>query len=67
MMEAANTFLEGSDNVYRYAWFSVRKEPDTFNGYSDMLVWNNTQVDSPMTDLGTEYTSDRRLKDATFI
>ena len=37
-------YLDGSDDVFRYAWFTARNPPNQQNGGSNLLPCNSTDM-----------------------
>jgi hypothetical protein len=41
-LKQALPYLDGADEVFRYAWFAARNKPNGQNGGSNLLPWNST-------------------------
>ena len=48
-MKQALEYLDSSDDVFRYAWFSARNGPNEQNGGSNLLPFNSTSTEPTST------------------
>eukprot|EP00927_Polykrikos_kofoidii_P055379 TRINITY_DN4964_c0_g1_i1.p1 TRINITY_DN4964_c0_g1~~TRINITY_DN4964_c0_g1_i1.p1 ORF type:complete len:303 (-),score=29.07 TRINITY_DN4964_c0_g1_i1:138-1046(-) len=54
-MKQVLPYLDGADEVFRYAWFTARNRPNKMNGGSNLLPYNNSSTE--LTSTGAIYAS----------
>eukprot|EP00662_Eupelagonemidae_sp_cell21_P027126 gene27126-41979_t len=48
-LRQALPYLDGSDDVFRYAWFTSRNQPNEQNGGSNLLPWDSLSMEPTST------------------